>query len=184
VLANTSGFVYYVSMTGITGSALPDPSLVGEAVKRIKRTPTAGLRRLRRQDGRAGKGTSAHRRRRRRRHGNRQCGRQCACRKAEGHRPPIRRGCRNAGSAACPSGARSPCCCRIVFPYSKSRSTTKNQEFSMNWITNYVRPKINSMLGRREVPENLWIKAPETGEMVFHKDLEDNQWVIPAPAIT
>ncbi|KJF67995.1 MULTISPECIES: acetyl-CoA carboxylase, carboxyltransferase subunit beta [Rhizobium] len=51
----------------------------------------------------------------------------------------------------------------------------------MNWITNYVRPRINSMLGRRpEVPENLWIKCPETGEMVFHKDLEDNKWVIPA----
>ncbi|MCX8999476.1 acetyl-CoA carboxylase, carboxyltransferase subunit beta [Rhizobiaceae bacterium BDR2-2] len=50
----------------------------------------------------------------------------------------------------------------------------------MNWITNYVRPKINSMLGRREVPENLWIKCPETGEMVFHKDLEDNKWVIPS----
>ena len=33
----------------------------------------------------------------------------------------------------------------------------------MNWITNYVRPKINSMLGRREMPENLWIKDPETG---------------------
>ncbi|WEX08160.1 acetyl-CoA carboxylase, carboxyltransferase subunit beta [Chelativorans sp. AA-79] len=50
----------------------------------------------------------------------------------------------------------------------------------MNWITNYVRPKINSMLGRREMPENLWIKDPETGEMVFHKDLEENQWVIPS----
>jgi len=50
----------------------------------------------------------------------------------------------------------------------------------MNWITNYVRPKINSMLGRREMPENLWIKDPETGEMVFHKDLEENQYVIPS----
>ena len=50
----------------------------------------------------------------------------------------------------------------------------------MNWITNYVRPRINSMLGRREVPENLWIKCPETGEMVFHRDLEENKWVIPA----
>jgi acetyl-CoA carboxylase carboxyl transferase subunit beta len=50
----------------------------------------------------------------------------------------------------------------------------------MNWITNYVRPKINSMLGRREVPDNLWIKCPETGEMVFHRDLEENKWVIPA----
>ena len=37
VLNNTSGFVYYVSMTGITGSALPDTSKVGAAVTRIKR---------------------------------------------------------------------------------------------------------------------------------------------------
>ena len=36
VLQNTSGFVYYVSMTGVTGSALPDTSKVGEAVARIK----------------------------------------------------------------------------------------------------------------------------------------------------
>ncbi|OQM76381.1 acetyl-CoA carboxylase, carboxyltransferase subunit beta [Manganibacter manganicus] len=50
----------------------------------------------------------------------------------------------------------------------------------MNWITNFVRPKINSMFGRREMPENLWVKDPESGEMVFHKDLEENQFVIPA----
>ncbi len=50
----------------------------------------------------------------------------------------------------------------------------------MNWITNYVRPRLNSMLGRRDMPENLWIKDPESGEMVFHKDLESNQYVIPS----
>jgi tryptophan synthase alpha chain len=37
VLANTSGFVYYVSITGITGAAAPDPGKVGAAVGRIKR---------------------------------------------------------------------------------------------------------------------------------------------------
>lgn len=37
VLANTSGFVYYVSITGITGSAGVDAATVGEAVGRIKR---------------------------------------------------------------------------------------------------------------------------------------------------
>jgi len=37
VLANTSGFVYYVSITGITGAAMPDPSRVSTAVARIKR---------------------------------------------------------------------------------------------------------------------------------------------------
>ena len=49
----------------------------------------------------------------------------------------------------------------------------------MNWITNYVRPKINSLLQRKDMPENLWVKCPETGEMVFHKDLEANLGVIP-----
>jgi acetyl-CoA carboxylase carboxyl transferase subunit beta len=48
----------------------------------------------------------------------------------------------------------------------------------MNWITNVVRPKIRNML-KREVPENLWIKCPDTGQLVFHKDVEANQWVIP-----
>jgi acetyl-CoA carboxylase carboxyl transferase subunit beta len=47
----------------------------------------------------------------------------------------------------------------------------------MNWISN-VRPKIRSLL-RREVPENLWIKCPETGQLVFYKDVEANQFVIP-----
>jgi tryptophan synthase alpha chain len=37
VLANTSGFVYYVSITGITGAAAPDPGLVAAAVRQIKR---------------------------------------------------------------------------------------------------------------------------------------------------
>lgn len=50
----------------------------------------------------------------------------------------------------------------------------------MNWITNYVRPKINSMLGRRDMPENLWIKDPDSGEMIFHKELEENQFVVPS----
>jgi tryptophan synthase alpha chain len=37
VLANTSGFVYYVSITGITGSGSADSKVVGDAVARIKR---------------------------------------------------------------------------------------------------------------------------------------------------
>jgi acetyl-CoA carboxylase carboxyl transferase subunit beta len=48
----------------------------------------------------------------------------------------------------------------------------------MNWISNVVRPKIRSFL-RREVPENLWIKCPETGQLVFYKDVEANHFVIP-----
>ena len=50
----------------------------------------------------------------------------------------------------------------------------------MNWISNVVRPKIRSILNRRETPENLWIKCPDTGQLVFFKDVEANQFVIPS----
>jgi acetyl-CoA carboxylase carboxyl transferase subunit beta len=50
----------------------------------------------------------------------------------------------------------------------------------VNWINNVVRPKISGLWQKREMPENLWVKCPETGQMVFHKDLEANQFVIPA----
>jgi acetyl-CoA carboxylase carboxyl transferase subunit beta len=49
----------------------------------------------------------------------------------------------------------------------------------MNWISNVVRPKIRNMLARRDTPENLWIKCPETGQLVFYKDVEANLFVIP-----
>jgi acetyl-CoA carboxylase carboxyl transferase subunit beta len=48
----------------------------------------------------------------------------------------------------------------------------------MNWISNVVRPKIRSYF-RRETPENLWIKCPDTGQLVFYKDVEANLFVIP-----
>ena len=50
----------------------------------------------------------------------------------------------------------------------------------MNWINNVVRPKIRSFLTtKREVPDNLWVKCPDSGQMVFYKDLEANQFVVP-----
>jgi acetyl-CoA carboxylase carboxyl transferase subunit beta len=44
----------------------------------------------------------------------------------------------------------------------------------MNWITNYVRPRINSIFSRRELPENLWVKCDECGTMLFHREMSDN----------
>jgi len=48
----------------------------------------------------------------------------------------------------------------------------------MNWISNVVPPKIRSLL-RRESPDNLWVKCPESGQLVFHKELEANLMVVP-----
>ena len=50
----------------------------------------------------------------------------------------------------------------------------------MNWINNVVRPRIRSFLKPKDTgSENLWVKDPESGEMVFYRDLEANMWVVP-----
>ena len=46
--------------------------------------------------------------------------------------------------------------------------------YPMNWITNSVLPKIKALVQPREVPENFWTKCPGCGEMIFHRQLEDN----------
>jgi len=48
----------------------------------------------------------------------------------------------------------------------------------MNWITNTVLPKIQALV-RREVPDNLWHKCVACGQMIFHRDLEQNLHVCP-----
>lgn len=42
----------------------------------------------------------------------------------------------------------------------------------MNWLTNYVRPKLQALVRPKEMPDNLWHKCPSCGHMIFHRDLE------------
>jgi acetyl-CoA carboxylase carboxyl transferase subunit beta len=53
----------------------------------------------------------------------------------------------------------------------------------MNWIANFVRPRIKSLMGGAargaDTPENLWKKCPACGEMIFHRDLAVAQFVCP-----
>jgi acetyl-CoA carboxylase carboxyl transferase subunit beta len=44
----------------------------------------------------------------------------------------------------------------------------------MNWISNFVRPKIRALVTKRDVPDNLWLKCPNCDSMLFHQDLEGN----------
>ena len=45
----------------------------------------------------------------------------------------------------------------------------------MNWLKNYVRPKIRELVGvKSEVPENLWLQCAGCEQMLFHRDLFDN----------
>ena len=41
----------------------------------------------------------------------------------------------------------------------------------MNWLTEFVRPKIRTLFARREAPENLWHQCPACQQMIFHRDL-------------
>ncbi|MEL6236260.1 MAG: acetyl-CoA carboxylase, carboxyltransferase subunit beta [Pseudomonadota bacterium] len=50
----------------------------------------------------------------------------------------------------------------------------------MNWISNYIKPSINSLFSRREVPENLWRKCDECGTMLFHREMAESLNVCPS----
>lgn len=43
-----------------------------------------------------------------------------------------------------------------------------------NWLSNFIRPKIRSIVGQKEVPDNLWQKCPSCEGMLFNRDLTDN----------
>lgn len=51
----------------------------------------------------------------------------------------------------------------------------------MNWLTNFVRPRIKSLIGavKSATPDNLWRKCPACGEMIFHRDLVAALFVCP-----
>ena len=44
----------------------------------------------------------------------------------------------------------------------------------MNWLTNFVKPKLSSLVKRREVTEKLWSNCISCGNMIHHKDLTEN----------
>ncbi|MAF96217.1 MAG: acetyl-CoA carboxylase carboxyl transferase subunit beta [Rhodospirillaceae bacterium] len=42
----------------------------------------------------------------------------------------------------------------------------------MNWLKNFVRPKLRKLVGGNDLPDNLWHKCSECSQMIFHRDLE------------
>jgi acetyl-CoA carboxylase carboxyl transferase subunit beta len=44
----------------------------------------------------------------------------------------------------------------------------------MNWLTNFVKPKLSALVSRKDVPENLWHNCPACANMIHHKDLNEN----------
>ena len=50
----------------------------------------------------------------------------------------------------------------------------------MNWLSKLTPPGVKSIFTKRDTPDNLWIKCPKSGEMVFQADLANNLHVTPA----
>ena len=44
----------------------------------------------------------------------------------------------------------------------------------MNWLTNFVKPKLSALVRKKDVPENLWNNCPSCASMIHHKDLNEN----------
>ena len=157
VLAYARGFLYYVSITGVTGTrvrrrggggggagAHPPPHRAAD--RRRFRHPHAG----------AGGGRCRQCRRRRRRLGaggrNRPQPRQRMARRSRSW-SIVSSGWWRRWRRAC--GGPGP----------RARW--------MSWLTNVVRPKLRELVGApREIPDNLWQTCPSCGQMLFHRDLE------------
>jgi len=90
---------------------------------------------------------------------------------------PLRFGRIYASHTSLPTGfcVYENCILRLTRLFGRTRQEEQGDTPLMNWITNYVRPRINSIFSRREVPENLWSKCGDCGTMLFHRELSENQ---------
>jgi acetyl-CoA carboxylase carboxyl transferase subunit beta len=53
------------------------------------------------------------------------------------------------------------------------------QEKRGGWLSRFA-PGVRKIVSRRDTPENLWVKDPDTGEMLYRSDLENSLWVTPS----
>ncbi len=153
VLKHTAGFVYYVSIAGITGTKSAAVASVAAAVARLKRhctlpvavgfgirTPAQAAEVARVADA-AVVGSALV---------------ECVA------------------SGVGPGGAAGPGLVAAVLGRVQriERRRAPGAARVMNWLTNLVLPKIRAAVAKRDVPENLWHKCPGCGQMLFHRELE------------
>ena len=53
----------------------------------------------------------------------------------------------------------------------------------MNWLSNFARPGLKKQSAdetKRDTPDNLWIKDPTTGDLIYRAELEAADWVTPS----
>ena len=106
--------------------------------------------RLRHPHAGAGRRGRARRRRRRRRHGARRARRGAIS-------TPTARPSPASSTPCSPTSRRSPPACAAR----AARRRRRRKADAMNWLTNFVLPKIRAVVAKKEVPDNLWQQMPE-----------------------
>ncbi|MGZ8407823.1 MAG: acetyl-CoA carboxylase carboxyl transferase subunit beta, partial [Caulobacteraceae bacterium] len=53
------------------------------------------------------------------------------------------------------------------------------REHRGGWLSR-IAPGVRNLVSKRDTPDNLWVKCPDTGEMIYRPDLEEAQWVTPS----
>ena len=64
-------------------------------------------------------------------------------------------------------------------PQAASASPAKPARERGGWLSK-IAPGVRRLVAKREAPDNLWVKCPDTGEMIYRPDLEAALWVTPA----
>ncbi|HJN60884.1 MAG TPA: acetyl-CoA carboxylase carboxyltransferase subunit beta, partial [Alphaproteobacteria bacterium] len=49
----------------------------------------------------------------------------------------------------------------------------------MSWLDRFARPKVRGLFRKDDIPQDLWEKCPNCEQMIFHRELENNQRVCP-----
>ena len=149
VLEGASGFVYYVSVAGITGKQQATNSSIASAVAAIKaRTPLPVAVGFGIRTPEQAAAVAAH---------------------ADG----VVIGSAIVEIVAAHGGDAAGPVSRLY-----SRHIRRHQEARMSWISS-VRNALSFVVPKKDSPDNLWHKCKGCGQMVFAKELEDNLWVCP-----
>ena len=71
------------------------------------------------------------------------------------------------------SGAQTP------QPPAEAKAAPERPRRGAGWLSR-IAPGVRSFVQRKDTPDNLWVKCPDTGEMIYRADLDSAMWVTPS----
>ena len=161
MLEGASGFLYYVSVAGVTGANAATASAVRAAVERLKRAtdlPIAVGFGVREPEAARAIAQTAD-----------------AVVVGSAFVDEIAAGPGGPGGRTCLAQGRS-------IERSCALGAGTGRDTRMNWLSNFARPGLSKKKPEdaRDTPDNLWIKDPLSGELIYRAELEASDWVTPS----